>query len=378
MTAGRHAPVVVVGASLGGLAAAVRLAKLGHPVTLVDQQEHPTPAVPDLIELPAAWRDLFRKSGRILDAALAEDGLDLVPAPPTILSDGVALPTDRGEQYAVLSEAYGADAADTWRDLLDALDDTWQVVRRLGLEAEFDPDDPRSAGLLRDRTSVADLATRVAPTALADHVRAVATDRGVDPAHAPGWWATRLCVRRTFGLWQLVDAHGAPQPGATLSALLLARAERRTVTRVTATVKAITLDAGGLTVTTTRGADLPAAAVISAVDLWSHRSIVGGEAPAVPRRLGPVPLHARPLTLTATGTPRWEHRDTWRALEPVTGRPHLAYAGSGTIAGDLPWARLLVGALATYEVHAALTGADVRPANRSGHRPRAARVAGSA
>ena len=33
---GPDLPVVVVGASLGGLAVAVRLAKLGHQVTLVD------------------------------------------------------------------------------------------------------------------------------------------------------------------------------------------------------------------------------------------------------------------------------------------------------------------------------------------------------
>ena len=99
------------------------------------------PRKAERVELPAAWRDLFRKSGRILDAALGEAGLSLVPAPPAVLSDGVALPDDRGAQYAALSAAYGSRTADDWRDLVDGLDAVWQVVRRAGLlPSRFDED----------------------------------------------------------------------------------------------------------------------------------------------------------------------------------------------------------------------------------------------
>ena len=376
---GPDLPVVVVGASLGGLAAAVRLAKLGHQVTLVDGAADPTPSIPDLIELPAAWRDLFRKSGRILDAALAEEHLDLVPAPPRVLADGVRLPTDRGEQFAALTAAYGTSVAESWRDLLDEADDAWQVVRRAGLETH-DLTDPAVARLLARHTTVADLAERIAPPALRHVVEHVAQDRHVDPAHAPAWWVTELCVRRTFSTWQLVDAAGTPQPGSRLANLLLARADRRGVERRTGIVTAIQLlGHQSVAVRLSDGSTEPAAAVVSGVDLWQHRRLTGQPAPALSRRLGPVPLPSRPLTATDTQTPTWEEPDTWRALEPVAGPvPRVAYAGSGTVAGDLPWARLLVGALATYEVHEWLTGEDVRPANKSGHRSRAARVAGSA
>ncbi len=373
MTVSSDADVAVIGASLGGLAAAVRLAKLGHAVTVIDATARPAPVVPDTIELPAAWRDLFRKSGRILDAVLAEAGLDLVPAPPLTLVDGVDLPTDRGEQFETVSKVYGLRQAYVWRDLLDELDQTWQLVRRLGLEAEVDADDPSVARLLADRTSVADVAARISAPPLAHVVLQVALARGVDPTVAPSWWATQLVVRRTFGVWQVVDASGIPQPGAVLADLLAARAVRRKVTSLTATVTAIEPDQQGVRVTLADGATLVARAGISAVDLWRHRALTGGPPPAIPRRLGPLVRRATPLAATASGRPTWSQRGTWRALEPISSANPVRYAGSGTIAGDLPWARLLAGALATYQVHEALTGHDVRPSNTSGHRVRAAR-----
>jgi len=370
--------VAVIGASLGGLAAAVRLAKLGHRVTLVDESPAPAPAVPERVELPAAWRDLFRKSGRILDAALGEAGLSLVPAPPTVLSDGVALPDDRGAQYAALSAAYGSRTADDWRDLVDGLDAVWQVVRRAGLESELDPTDAPALRLLTGRTTVADLAARVSQPALAQVVLDVARDRGCDPAHAPAWWAARLAVRRTFGQWQVVDADGRTRPGTVLAALLTERARHRGVDVLVAAAGGLEPHPDGVTVrlSGTAGAGaLTATAVVSAVDLWRHKRLIGFPPPAVPRHLGPLPLPPRLLAQAADGRASWERADTWRALEPVSGSTHRVwYAGSGSVAGDLPWARVLVGALATYALHEALTGRDVRPANVSGHRARPARV----
>ncbi|MGZ4461062.1 MAG: FAD-dependent oxidoreductase, partial [Nocardioidaceae bacterium] len=84
------ARVVVIGGGLGGAAAAARLAKLGHQVTLVERQDRLGGAVgyveqdgfrwdsgPTSTALPAVVRDLFRKSGRPL-----ERELELVPLEP--------------------------------------------------------------------------------------------------------------------------------------------------------------------------------------------------------------------------------------------------------------------------------------------------------
>ena len=170
-------PVAVVGGSLAGMAAAARLAKAGHRVLLFEAADtlggrwaRPG-ALPPVFTLPAPWRDLFRKSGRPFDTELARTGHALVPAPAAThhFTDGsnLQLPTDRGEQWTVLSRAWGTAAATRWRDLLDDLDGRWQVLRRLGLEDEF-----TDAALTRERRntlglgrSIADLARRVSPAA---------------------------------------------------------------------------------------------------------------------------------------------------------------------------------------------------------------------
>ena len=84
------ARVVVVGGGFGGLASAVRLAKIGHEVTLLEASDRLGGALgtveqegfrwdtgPTQTMLPAVLRDLFRKSGRPL-----EKELELVPVDP--------------------------------------------------------------------------------------------------------------------------------------------------------------------------------------------------------------------------------------------------------------------------------------------------------
>ena len=89
--------VAVVGGSLPGLAAAARLAKVGHSVVLHEARpvlggRWAEPGVlPDVLDFPAPWRDLFKKSGRPLSAELARAGLDLVPAPDAVVVLGAAL-----------------------------------------------------------------------------------------------------------------------------------------------------------------------------------------------------------------------------------------------------------------------------------------------
>ena len=111
-------PVVVIGGSLAGLAAAARLAKTGHAVELFEQTDRlggrwaprtlPTGTVvddaPAVLGFPAPWRDLFRKSGRPLEAELARLGYELAPADPALVvfADGTELswPADRSGQFS--------------------------------------------------------------------------------------------------------------------------------------------------------------------------------------------------------------------------------------------------------------------------------------
>lgn len=406
-------PVIVIGASLGGLAAAVRLARLGHHVVVVDTLPGPLLAPwlsRPVVALPAAWKDLFRKSGRILDAALASEGYELVQAPATRheFADGstLDLPTDRGEQYMAVAGLAGESAAAAWRDLLDAADETWQLVRRAGLETEADLTEFRTHRFLTDVRTIESVAERMNDVRLAALVRSVAHRLGSAPDATPYWLLSRPSVERTFGLWS-VTRDRVPQPAETLMGLLHRRAADRGVElRWGATATGITRDG----VTTTQG-DLEAAAVISAVGHASHSALTGRPVEIqVPRRIGRLQLGTRRIaasppesarvsgtpqdgpievvqhtedsstvtwtlsdrTVSSTGAPtpsglRWHGPATVGAFHPIADATSV-YAGSGALGGAEPWAQLLVGALATYRVHSSLTGDDIRPSNKA-YRP---------
>ncbi|MBK8447833.1 MAG: FAD-dependent oxidoreductase [Micropruina sp.] len=422
-------PIAVVGASLAGMAAAARLAKQGHRVLLFEATDAlggrwARPGVlPPVISLPAPWRDLFRKSGRPFDAELTRAGYALVPAAPAVhrFTDGseLTLPSDRGEQWTVLSAAWGSIAATRWRDLLDELDERWQVLRRLGLEDEF-PDaalTPRLRKALGLGRSVERLARGMDHPQAAALIRSTAWRIGSEPRRTPGFVAVRLAVDRTFGRWQLTR-DGRPVPAAALIDLLAARLALRGVElRVHQPVTALR---PGAVVTATD--ETPTAAIVSAVNPWEYLRLAGKQDPALRRRTAWTRPALAPLVTTTVeesvnptpadggrihtvlndsvrevvhhlprgvrveyrlpgqlithdftaGAPdpgfgtRWRSPRTWLRLPPLrTGILSVVSANASSRGGNDPWAQLLSGALAAYVVHENLTGADIRPTNKA-------------
>ncbi|MPZ93637.1 MAG: FAD-dependent oxidoreductase, partial [Propionibacteriales bacterium] len=170
------ARVVVVGGGLAGMAAAARLAKQRHDVTLCERGATLGGALRPVesdgfrwdggaatTTLPAVLRDLFRKTGRPL-----ERELDLLPVTSPRrhrFDDGseVDLPTDRAGQDAALTGLVGARAAESWTAHLDGLDDVWAVLRRRALETAFagcDSLEPGERSQLDQRTSLRKRARR--------------------------------------------------------------------------------------------------------------------------------------------------------------------------------------------------------------------------
>lgn len=313
--------VTILGRTFAGVAAAVRLARVGHDVTLVESpgdQDALRTALGATLDFPAPWRDLFKKSGRPAAGALGLHGLDLVPDP-----DGE--PTDRGETWYADVAALGEAHARAWRDLVDAADEAWQAIRPLGLEAELTPDAVTRAGL-HPRRSLEDVARTLPHPVLADRVRRIAIDRGLDPAEAPAWLTSRLAVQRTFGRWRLLATGGEPAPASGLVDVLDSRLTER-----------------GVTITTDPATTAPAEATIDTRDpgqRWRKPS-------------------------------RWTGRDTFTAqllARPALRdprRPSWFHASASSPAGTEPWAQLLSGALATYAAHEHLTGEDIRPTNKA-------------
>jgi len=218
-------PVAVIGGGLAGLAAAARLAKAGHEVELYEQSNAlggtwapyrldngiTVDDAPPIIGFPAPWRDLFRKSGRPLEAELARMGYALAPAgpPKMIFADGaeLTLPADRGGQYAVLSDAYGRSVAERWQRLLDQLGEAWQTLRGLGLEAELHDRRQLTRAARRSlfgrHMTLAELATSIDHQHLGALIRSVAYRAGSLPEQTPAFVAVELYTARTFGRWQV-------------------------------------------------------------------------------------------------------------------------------------------------------------------------------
>ncbi len=331
----------MAGAGLAGLAAAARLAKLGHSVTVceagaavggachaVEHDGFSWDAGPASFTLPAVLRDLFRKSGRPLERYLAVQLL--TPARRHVFDDGtvVDLPTgSRGAQSAAVEAARGAASAAAWTRFCDGQAAVWQRLRADVL----DPADGGAA--LADRRVEKSLGGRMS---LARRLRKDLPDpvlrqvaalpfAGARLRDVPAYGAVQMYVERTFGVWRVAGARLGRALPETLSTRL---AERGVEVRLGQPVAAILTDRGRVTgIGTSDGADLPADHVVTDLDarrvlgalvddpaVSAARDAFGAAAAApvphvthlglvgeVPRLPAEVVLHGDPLLVLRTG-----------------------------------------------------------------------------
>jgi len=223
--------VVVIGAGMGGLATAARLAKAGHRVTLVEASDrvggklasyardgYVVDTGPSLLTLPAVYRDLFLSTAPSRRGAALEDNVELVAVDPAFgyrFADGssVTVPNaTRGPALAAALDAgLGPGTGAQWNALVDRGAAMWSVTRGPFLTA---PLRPATLGRLAlHRRDVATVAPWLSLSGLARHLlddprlvmmaQRYATYTGSDPDRAPAALATIPYLEATFGAWHI-------------------------------------------------------------------------------------------------------------------------------------------------------------------------------
>ncbi|ONH62254.1 phytoene desaturase [Frankia sp. CcI49] len=308
------ATVVVVGAGVGGLAAAARLAAAGHRVTVCEAADqiggklgwyerdgYGFDTGPSLLTMPAVFEDLFAATGGPLGDVLTLRRLD--PIASYRFADGTVLdaPADEAAFLAALDARLAPGAGDEWRRLDDRARRVWEVSEQPFLRS---PVSLRALAWMAVRRPGA-LAT-VAPAStlrglgrrhltdprLRMMLERYATYTGSDPRRAPAALVTVPHVERRFGGWYI--------PGGLrlLGHAIAARAtERGAVIRTGTPVARISLTPGGRVdgVRLTDGVVLPADVVVSDVDATR---LYDGAPPSAehPGRRGTRPLVEHPAS----------------------------------------------------------------------------------
>lgn len=292
------ARVVVIGAGMGGLATAARLADFGHDVTVLEQAETVGGQVgtyvrdgftfdtgPTMLTLPAVYRDLFRATGRPLERLV-----DLTPVEPGLrvrFADGVEvdLPnTSRAGTHDVLDAALGSPAGSEWQSVVDHGGRIWQSLRSPYLEAS-----PTRRQLARLVSSPGRLHAVAPWQSLRDLGRARLSDHrlrsllehaagATDPRRVPGALAAVPYVQQTFGRWYV---RGGMR--ALAEAVRDRAAERGTVIRTGVEAIEVLVESGRAAgVRLAGGETVPADVVVAGVDagLLHSTLLPGAQRPA--------------------------------------------------------------------------------------------------
>jgi phytoene desaturase len=220
--------VAVIGAGMGGMATAARLAKAGHQVTVYEASDrhggkcrtewignYAFDTGPSLLTLPAVYRDFFQRTGEVMGRVL-----ELVPVNPSFdyrFADGKSVKfanLSRKETLAAISESLGSEAGEEWDQIMQTAEAMWDVSREPFIESEL-----RSiASLLKRPTLLRDLRViapwkslrdlKVKDRNLRNILDRYATYSGSDPRVAPAVLASIAFVEEAFGAWHIKGGVG--------------------------------------------------------------------------------------------------------------------------------------------------------------------------
>ena len=225
------AKISVVGAGIGGMSAAARLAKQGHQVTVFENSDqsggkcrtewfgdYAFDTGPSLLTLPAVFRDLFLKTGKRI-----EHVLDISPVDPAFnynFADGskVTFPNlSNPKTYQEIEKSFGISASQSWRQIIERSEKMWEASRDSFIESELTSIWPlllrrnliNQINQISPFTSIRSLSEELN---LDPHLKMIidryATYTGSDPRSAPAVLLTIAFVESTFGAWHIKGGIG--------------------------------------------------------------------------------------------------------------------------------------------------------------------------
>lgn len=232
--------IAIVGAGIGGLCTAARLAKAGHSVTIFEASDrtggkcrtewigrYAFDTGPSLLTLPAVYRDFFQRTGDVMGRILELEEVN--PSFDYRFHDGKSVKfanLSRKKTLASIEESLGKDAATEWDRVMVQAEAMWDVSREPFIESEL----KSAASLLKRPRLLKDLKT-IAPWKslrgiginnpyLAKIMDRYATYSGSDPRLAPAVLSTIAFVEEAFGAWHIKGGVG------TLSEKITERCEK--------------------------------------------------------------------------------------------------------------------------------------------------------
>jgi phytoene dehydrogenase-like protein len=143
--------IAVIGAGIGGLCTAARLAKAGHKVTIFEASDrtggkcrtewigrYAFDTGPSLLTLPAVYRDFFQRTGDVMGRVLEIEEVN--PSFDYRFHDGKSVKfanLSRKKTLASIEKSLGADAAAEWDRVMLQAEAMWDVSREPFIESEL-------------------------------------------------------------------------------------------------------------------------------------------------------------------------------------------------------------------------------------------------
>ena len=220
--------VAVIGAGMGGMCTAARLAKAGYEVTVFEASDrhggkcrtewignYAFDTGPSLLTLPAVYRDFFQRTGDVMGRVVELQAVN--PSFDYRFADGSAVRfanLSRKETLSAIESSFGSSSAQEWGQIMLQAEAMWDVSREPFIESEL-----RSVlSLLKRPTLLRDLRIIAPWKSLRDlklkdqRLRKIldryATYSGSDPRVAPAVLASIAFVEEAFGAWHIKGGVG--------------------------------------------------------------------------------------------------------------------------------------------------------------------------